>query len=150
MVATGKMMDALPAVAVTAKDSKLPKQAPATICRPCRQLQLCRVAAAEPLNVEDGLVTPHRGTRPACMEATGGYEQKLALALADAGFNVAVVNPRRMRRLADASGKLAKTDRIDARVNRPLRRGDEPTALAKARSRSGRDQRTGGAPPAAG
>ena len=47
---------------------------------------------------------------------SGGYEQKLALALADAGFNVAVVNPRRMRRFADASGKLAKTDRIDARV----------------------------------
>ena len=57
-----------------------------------------------------------RNVALACMEATGGYEQKLALALADAGFNVAVVNPRRMRRFADASGKLAKTDRIDARV----------------------------------
>ncbi len=47
-----------------------------------------------------------------CMEATGGYEQN-ASALSENG---AVVNPRRMRRFADASGNLAKTDRIDARV----------------------------------
>lgn len=51
-----------------------------------------------------------------CMEATGGYEQKLALALHDAGFQVAVVNPRRMRRFADAAGNLAKTDALDARI----------------------------------
>ena len=57
-----------------------------------------------------------RNVALACMEATGGYEQQLALALADAGFNVAVVNPRRMRRFADAGGNLAKTDRLDARV----------------------------------
>lgn len=52
----------------------------------------------------------------ACMEATGGYERKVATALSDNGYKVAVVNPRRMRRFADASGNLAKTDRIDARV----------------------------------
>ena len=51
-----------------------------------------------------------------CMEATGGYEQKLAVALSDAGYRVAIVNPRRMRHFADASGNLAKTDAIDARV----------------------------------
>lgn len=51
-----------------------------------------------------------------CMESTGGYEQKLATTLSDAGFAVAVVNPRRMRRFADASGNLAKTDALDARV----------------------------------
>ena len=51
-----------------------------------------------------------------CMEATGGYEQQLAGALADAGFEVAVVNPRRMRRFADAAGNLAKTDALDARI----------------------------------
>lgn len=50
------------------------------------------------------------------MEDSGGYEQKLAGALADAGFKVAVVNPRRVRRFADASGNLAKTDALDARV----------------------------------
>ena len=50
------------------------------------------------------------------MEATGGYEQKLAGALVSAGFKVAVANPRRIRRFADASGHLAKTDAIDAGV----------------------------------
>ena len=52
----------------------------------------------------------------ACMEATGGYEQRLAVALCENGYRVAIVNPRRMRRFADASGNLAKTDAIDARV----------------------------------
>ena len=51
-----------------------------------------------------------------CMESTGGYEQKLATALFDNGYKVAIVNPRRMRRFADAAGKLAKTDAIDASV----------------------------------
>lgn len=51
-----------------------------------------------------------------CLEATGGYEQRSVAALFDAGYRVAVVNPRRMRKFADASGKLAKTDRIDALV----------------------------------
>ena len=51
-----------------------------------------------------------------CMEATGGYERRLAAALAKHDYPVAIVNPRRMRRFADASGKLAKTDAIDARI----------------------------------
>ena len=57
-----------------------------------------------------------RNVALACMEATGGYEQQLALALDGAGHRVAIVNPRRMRRFADASGNIAKTDAIDARV----------------------------------
>ncbi len=51
-----------------------------------------------------------------CMESTGGYEQKLATVLHDAGFAVAVVNPRCMRRFADAADNLAKTDALGARV----------------------------------
>ncbi len=51
-----------------------------------------------------------------CMEATGGYEQQLALALDGNGYRVAIVNPRRMRKFADASGNLAKTDHLDAKV----------------------------------
>ena len=47
---------------------------------------------------------------------SGGYEQRLAIALAENGYKVAIVNPRRMRRFADASGNLAKTDAIDARA----------------------------------
>ena len=48
------------------------------------------------------------------MEATGGYERPCADLLADAGFAVAVVNPRQARRFAGALGTLAKTDQIDA------------------------------------
>jgi len=50
------------------------------------------------------------------MEATGGYEAALACALQAAGLAVAVVNPKQPRDFAKAMGRLAKTDRIDARV----------------------------------
>lgn len=50
------------------------------------------------------------------MEATGGIELPLAAALAAAGLPVAVVNPRQVRDFARATGKLAKTDAIDAQV----------------------------------
>jgi transposase len=50
------------------------------------------------------------------MEATGGYERELAIALVLAGLPVAVVNPRQVRDFAKAMGKLAKTDKVDAGV----------------------------------
>lgn len=50
------------------------------------------------------------------LEATGGLEASLASALALAGLAVAVVNPRQVRDFARATGKLAKTDAIDAAV----------------------------------
>lgn len=50
------------------------------------------------------------------MESTGGYETELAVALSDVGLPVAVINPKRIRDFARATGKLAKTDRIDAHV----------------------------------
>jgi len=49
-------------------------------------------------------------------EATGGYETLAAATLAEAGLPVAIVNPRRARRFAEAMGHLAKTDKIDAHV----------------------------------
>jgi transposase len=49
-------------------------------------------------------------------EASGGYERDLIAALQGAGVAVALVNPRQVRDYARASGLLAKTDRIDARV----------------------------------
>jgi transposase len=52
----------------------------------------------------------------AVLEATGGLEQPAAAALALAGVPVAIVNPRQLRDFAKATGKLAKTDRIDAAV----------------------------------
>jgi transposase len=48
------------------------------------------------------------------MEATGGYESVVASAVAGAQLPLAVVNPRQIRDFARATGKLAKTDRIDA------------------------------------
>jgi transposase len=60
------------------------------------------------------------------LEATGGMEVRLAAALAAAGLPVAVVNPRQVRAFARATGRLAKTDRLDAAADRPLRRGGRP------------------------
>lgn len=50
------------------------------------------------------------------LEATGGLEVPLVAALAAAGLPVVVVNPRQVRDFARATGKLAKTDALDARV----------------------------------
>jgi transposase len=50
------------------------------------------------------------------LEATGGYEVRVAATLANAGLAVAVVNPRQIRDFARARGQLAKTDTLDARV----------------------------------
>jgi transposase len=50
------------------------------------------------------------------VESTGGYERRAVIELLTAGVAVAVVNPTRVRRFAEALGTLAKTDRIDARV----------------------------------
>lgn len=48
------------------------------------------------------------------LEATGGYETVLVVALGVAAVPVAVVNPRQVRDFARSLGKLAKTDRLDA------------------------------------
>jgi transposase len=48
------------------------------------------------------------------VEATGGYERRLAAELLSAGLKLAVVNPARVRHLAKAHGTLAKNDRLDA------------------------------------
>lgn len=50
------------------------------------------------------------------MEATGKYHRPACRSLHRAGFAVAVVNPVRSRRFAEAIGTLAKTDRVDARM----------------------------------
>jgi len=50
------------------------------------------------------------------LEATGGYEATVAATLASASLPVAVVNPRQIRDFARATGMLAKTDTLDARV----------------------------------
>jgi len=50
------------------------------------------------------------------LEASGGYEQALWLALLRAGKVVSRVNPSRVRHFARATMKLAKTDKIDAQL----------------------------------
>jgi transposase len=50
------------------------------------------------------------------LEATGGYERRLAAELVEAGHQTAIANPRQVRDFARGMGMLAKTDRLDARV----------------------------------
>lgn len=50
------------------------------------------------------------------IEATGGYEQLAVHSLVLNDLSVAVVNPTRVRALSKATGKLAKTDVIDAHL----------------------------------
>jgi transposase len=50
------------------------------------------------------------------LEATGGFEITVAAGIAGAGLPLAVVNPAQVRAFARATGRLAKTDRLDAEV----------------------------------
>jgi transposase len=68
-----------------------------------------------------GLVTLVEHLRPLApavlvLEATGGYEVTVVATLARAALPVAVVNPRQIRAFARATGQLAKTDTLDARI----------------------------------
>ena len=56
-------------------------------------------------------------------EATGIYDRLLAEALQHAGLRFARINPARARDFARASGRLAKTDAIDARMLATILRG---------------------------
>lgn len=61
------------------------------------------------------------------LEATGGFEMLVSSALAVVGLPVVVVNPRQVRDFARASGLLAKTDKLDARVLAQFGRAMSPT-----------------------
>ena len=50
------------------------------------------------------------------VEATGGWEREVVSVLAQQGYPVVVINPRQVRDFAKATGQLAKTDTLDARV----------------------------------
>jgi len=50
------------------------------------------------------------------IEATGGYERAVAVALATAGIPVRIVDPARTRNFANSIGEFSKTDAIDARI----------------------------------
>ena len=56
------------------------------------------------------------GVALVAVEASGGYEREVSEVLEDAGLIVHRLNPLRVRRFAQLKGRLAKTDRLDART----------------------------------
>jgi transposase len=56
------------------------------------------------------------GVCKAVMEASGGYEKSWAALLREAGLDVLIVDPKRVRHFARSAGQLAKNDPIDARM----------------------------------
>lgn len=72
------------------------------------------------------------------VESTGGMERSVVDVLQQAQLPVAVINPKRARDFAKASGRLAKTDRIDAQMLAHFAQAIEPPVkpLASERQRS--------------
>ena len=62
------------------------------------------------------------------IEATGGLEVRIATELAGKGLPVAVINPRQARDFAKATGRLAKTDQVDAAVLAEFAKAIRPQA----------------------
>jgi transposase len=88
------------------------------------RLDVCIVPSGKTLGVDNDkagieqvtdLLKP-LGVTLVVIEATGRYERRVTAELLDAGIKVAVVNPRQVRDFARATGRLAKTDAIDAKV----------------------------------
>jgi len=75
------------------------------------------VSATTPAAV-DALVTRLKALGPTIvvLEATGGYERTLTAQCVTAALPVSVVNPRQVRAFAQALGRTAKTDAVDAQV----------------------------------
>lgn len=61
------------------------------------------------------------------LEATGGLEAFVVARLAEASMPVVIANPRQVRDFARATGRLAKTDRIDAEVLAEFGRAVRPS-----------------------
>ena len=73
------------------------------------------------MNNREGIIEAIRhvaSLRPAgiILEATGNLEMPLAAALQAECLSVVIINPRQVRDFARATGALAKTDAIDARI----------------------------------
>lgn len=64
-------------------------------------------------------------------EATGGYERRLVASLLAQDGTVSLLNPARVRQFAKATGRLAKTDRIDADLLAEYGRTLQPPAEPK-------------------
>jgi transposase len=72
-----------------------------------------------------------QGVSMVVMEASGGYERRAFVELWQAQLACALVNPRNVRRYAEAMGRLEKTDRIDASMiaGFAINKGLAPTPL---------------------
>ena len=70
-----------------------------------------------------------------CVEATGRHHRRLVADLLDAGIPVAVANPQRVREYARSTGRLEKTDPIDARVLAEFARAVPPRVEGKPREK---------------
>jgi transposase len=84
-------------------------------------IEIAGQAPARFANCKDGhgtLVERLKAARVAgvVIEATGGLERPVVAALLNAGLPASIVNPARVRAFAEGTGRLAKTDRIDAKV----------------------------------
>jgi transposase len=83
-----------------------------------------RIATAPQANTPLG--ARWRGETLVVFEATGVYDLELREALRQAGIRFARINPARARDFARASGRLAKTDPIDARMLAAFARAMQP------------------------
>lgn len=81
----------------------------------------------------DKVVEKLRSVQPAqiVLEATGGYEKAVVLALVEAELPVAIVTPAWVRYFAKSSGTLAKTDKIDAKMLVRYGRANHPPVVIK-------------------
>lgn len=72
-----------------------------------------RIARTQPA-IDAWVATLEAGSYAVVMEATGGFQNLPADVLRRNGLAVCIVNPRQARDFAKATGRLAKTDAIDA------------------------------------
>jgi transposase len=73
-----------------------------------------RVANAA-VGIEDAVTRlRHAGVGKVVLEAIGPYAQAVVTRLVASGFEVGLVNPRRIKAFRESEGKRAKTDRLDA------------------------------------
>lgn len=83
----------------------------------------------DPAGIAALVLRARRLERPQVVcEATGGYTRRLAGSLAHEAIALSRVNPRQMRDFARATGRLAKTDAIDAAVILRFARAMQPPA----------------------
>jgi transposase len=81
---------------------------------PSRQYFRVRNAAA---GIEDAITRlQHARVGKVVLEAIGPFAQPVVARLVTAGFEVGLINPRRIKAFREAEGKRAKTDRLDARL----------------------------------